>query len=122
MIVQPAADGVNATDLERLCPSDQSDRRRERGSLLSAPETPPAPGAVGPADVPGRNFSSRGEGMGAPSPAGDNLEVIDTWRPIVHPSTAEALLALDKADSARRGIGPSLADAMLAFARTGGRP
>lgn len=43
-------------------------------------------------------------------------------RPIVHPSIAQGLRALAKHARVHAGIGPSLADSMLALARTGGMP
>lgn len=50
------------------------------------------------------------------------VTVIGTPRPIIHPPTGQALQALVKCSRALDAIGPSLADAMLALARTGGRP
>lgn len=54
------------------------------------------------------------------------VTVIGTPRPIVHPSTFEAFAAILKCTDAIRkcteGWGPSLSEAMLALARTGGRP
>ena len=50
------------------------------------------------------------------------VTVIGTPRPIIHPSIFEALRAIGRFTRAHDRIGPPLREAMLALARTGGRP